>query len=180
MSDGDIAVRDAVVGDAPCIAVLGTQVFLDTYAPDGIRPSLAREVLEQWSVEAIAATLGRPATRAVVAEANGHLVGFALLDTGCASEAVAAERPWKLDRLYVQRPFAARGIGTLLLKRAEAVAVAAGADVLWLTTWVHNRIARDFYARRGYVDVGRWQYMFEDERHENRIFARRLAPMPMP
>ena len=69
-------------------------------------------------------------------------------------------------------------IGTLLL-RAEAVAVEADADVLWPTTWVH-RSARDFYARRGDVGVGRWRYMFEDERHENRTYARRLEPMPMP
>ncbi|MEO8132440.1 MAG: hypothetical protein ABI831_00440 [Betaproteobacteria bacterium] len=42
-----IAFRLATDTDALCIGVPATQVFLDTYATDGIRPSLALEVLEQ-------------------------------------------------------------------------------------------------------------------------------------
>lgn len=36
-----INIRDACLGDALCIGVLGMQVFLDTYATEGIRRSLA-------------------------------------------------------------------------------------------------------------------------------------------
>ncbi|MBX3636015.1 MAG: GNAT family N-acetyltransferase, partial [Rubrivivax sp.] len=42
-----VSLRDAAAADAEALAVLGTQVFLDTYAPDGVRPSLAAEVLAQ-------------------------------------------------------------------------------------------------------------------------------------
>ncbi|HOZ25184.1 MAG TPA: hypothetical protein PLI83_10420, partial [Thermomonas sp.] len=37
--------RPATPDDALCLGVLGLQVFLDTYATGGIRPTLAREVL---------------------------------------------------------------------------------------------------------------------------------------
>jgi hypothetical protein len=47
----DVGFRAATASDALCIGVLATQVFLDTYATDGIRPSLAREVLEQFQQE---------------------------------------------------------------------------------------------------------------------------------
>jgi diamine N-acetyltransferase len=40
----EVVLRVAGPADAPRIGVLATQVFLDTYATDGIRPSLAREV----------------------------------------------------------------------------------------------------------------------------------------
>jgi len=40
----EINYRTAVQQDALCLSVLATQVFLDTYAIQGIRPAIAREV----------------------------------------------------------------------------------------------------------------------------------------
>ncbi|MDR6580216.1 hypothetical protein J2X88_005123 [Pseudomonas extremaustralis] len=39
-------IRDAIPQDALCIGVLGMQVFLDTYATEGIRTSIATEALQ--------------------------------------------------------------------------------------------------------------------------------------
>jgi hypothetical protein len=50
-----------------------------------------------------------------------------------------------------------------------------GADVMWLTPWVHNLRALGFYAALGYVDLGSTWYCFEQERHENRVLARSIA-----
>ena len=45
-ADPAVALRRAGLSDALCIGVLGTQVFVETYATFGVRPSLAREVLQ--------------------------------------------------------------------------------------------------------------------------------------
>ncbi|MDP9029793.1 MAG: GNAT family N-acetyltransferase, partial [Pseudomonadota bacterium] len=39
----DMLIRDARPEDALCVGVLGMQVFLDTYATEGIRDSIAAE-----------------------------------------------------------------------------------------------------------------------------------------
>jgi hypothetical protein len=59
----DISLRVATPEDALCVSVLGTQVFLDNYARQGILPTIAREVVEHFSVGAIAALLSAPAMR---------------------------------------------------------------------------------------------------------------------
>ena len=46
----DIALRPATPADAPTLSALAIQVFLDTYAPEGIRPAVAREVLRNQGV----------------------------------------------------------------------------------------------------------------------------------
>ena len=46
MNTDAVELRPADAADALCIGVLGMQVFLETYAPDGVRPDLAREVLQ--------------------------------------------------------------------------------------------------------------------------------------
>jgi len=169
-----IALRFAGPSDALCIGVLATQVFLDTYATDGIRPSLAREVQQHLSADAIARLLADPATVFIVAERTGHLIGFAQVTIDATHERAGPEATVELDRLYVQRTFAGKGVGTMLLERSEEVARAHGAGSLWLTAWVGNRRALAFYARRGYVDAGATMYVFENEQHENRVLVRPL------
>jgi hypothetical protein len=43
--------RPAALPDALCLSTLATQVFLDTYATQGIRPAIAREVHHHLSEE---------------------------------------------------------------------------------------------------------------------------------
>jgi GNAT superfamily N-acetyltransferase len=170
----DFTLRAAVDSDALCIGVLATQVFLDTYATDGIRPSIAREVLEYFSPAAVSALLSAPGTRFIVAERAGHMIGFAQLTLGSSHELVSTRPTAELKRLYVQERFAGCGVGTALLRAAEALAAGEGAVTLWLTVWAGNHKALAFYARRGYKDLGVASYVFESEPYETRVFAKAL------
>ena len=172
--DVNYTLRAARPQDALCLGVLGTQVFLDTYATTGIRPSLAREVLAAFSTARIEHLLAAPGMHWIVAECEAHLIGFAQLAIGRAHPQVLTKAPAELDRLYVQEPFTSLGIGTALLHAAEALAAQAACSDLWLTPWVHNLRALRFYASRGYADFGATWFEFEGERHENRVLARHL------
>jgi len=176
----NVSLRVADSADALCIGVLATQVFLDTYAPDGIRPTLAREAIDHFSTSATAALLRDPATTFVVAEASGHLLGFVQWTRGVTQSLVHAQSTAELDRLYVQARFNGQGIGTLLLRHAETRAATQGASALWLTAWVGNHHALAFYARRGYRDLGATIYRFQDEQYENRVLARALEARSTP
>src|SRR5947199_372532 len=107
----DLTFRAAVDADALCIGVLATQVFLDSYATEGIRPSLAREVLEHLSTNVVSALLSNPNGRFIVAERARHLVAFAQLTCGSTQELVPSGSATELNRLYVQEPFTRKGIG---------------------------------------------------------------------
>lgn len=170
-----IELRPAVPADALCLGVLGTQVYLDNYATEGVRPALARDVLAAFSTATMQAVLRRPGTQVVVAERGAHLIGFAQISLGTAQSLVQARRPAELDRLYVQEPFTARGVGSLLIGQAESLAAAAGADVMWLSLWVHNQRAQRFYAKHHYQDLGATWYVIENEKHQNRVLAKSFA-----
>ena len=170
-----LVLRPAGVADLPSVRALAIQVFLDTYAVDGVRASLAREAEQQFSPAALEATLSRASGRLVVAERAGHLVAFANLDLAATHALVADAHAAELARLYVQPAFQRRGIGRLLLAEAEGTARAAGCTALWLTAWVGNARALAFYRRHGYRELGSTTYAFEDERYENRLFARPLG-----
>jgi GNAT superfamily N-acetyltransferase len=168
--------RLATAADAACIGVLGSQVFLDTYAPHGVRPVLAAEVLEHFSTAAIAQLLARADTFFVLAECEAHLVGFAHVSTGADHALVGDRNAAELRRLSVQARFTGRGLGRALLAQAEGFAASHGATALWLHTWIGNTRAIAFYPRCGYVERGVTTYDFQGDLYENRLFSRALAP----
>ncbi len=128
--------RSATKDDALCVSVLAAQVFVDTYATLGIREAIAREVTEELSVSAMAASIANSNHQFIVAEVADHLLGFVQLKLRAENTAVSSHNAVEVVRLYVLERFASSGIGTGLLTRAETLAVAHGAQHAWLTAWV--------------------------------------------
>jgi GNAT superfamily N-acetyltransferase len=121
--------------DAIAIAALSVQVFLDTYATEGVRTDLAREAFREYSEAAFLSRLCEPNRRFVLAEAQeAALVGFAELESG--QQAARSDHDgWELVRLYVQPRWQRSGVGSSLAAggrhrargwRASAVAVGLG------------------------------------------------------
>lgn len=161
--------------DAATIAALAVQVFLDTYATEGVRPDLAREAFREYSGQAFRARLEDPDRRFLLAEMQTGLLGFAELHRVPRAAPVPAWHGCELVRLYVQPQAQRAGLGTALLKQAEALAVAEGAANLWLTVWEGNARARAFYARMGYADAGGCVHTIEGRTYANRVFAKVLS-----
>ena len=177
MNVPDFELRLASPPDAITVAALSVQVFLDTYATEGVRPDLAREAFSEYSTEAFAQRLGEANRAFILAESGAGLLGYAevLLSplTAPAERLSGAE----LVRLYVQPAAQRIGIGRALLERTEQDVLAALIPSVWLTAWEGNVNARAFYARMGYADVGATTYSLQGHTHANRVFAKQLADL---
>ncbi len=167
-------IRRARLSDALCLSVLATQVFLDTYATDGIHESIANEVLKSFSNEAVSELLEVGNTVLLVAETNPQLIGFVQLTLAASNDLVPSERAAQLDRLYIQERFSRQGVGSALLREAEALASQVASD-LWLTCWSRNQRALRFYEKHAYLDLGTSIFRMEGEEHENRVLSKRLG-----
>jgi GNAT superfamily N-acetyltransferase len=168
--------RPARPDDALVLGALATQVFLDTYATDGIRSALVLEVQQSFGPEAIGALLARPAGGLLVAERQGHLLGFVQFMPGARHRVVddGADGPAtaEIERLYVLRHSQGQGLGKALMAAAAAQARDAGCTRLWLTAWVGNAHARAWYGRQGWRDIGATPHCFQGESFENRVLVR--------
>jgi ribosomal protein S18 acetylase RimI-like enzyme len=170
----DFTFRIASTPDAVTVSALTIQVYLHTYATEGIRPDIAREAHSAYSVDAFARRLAEPQRRFILAEAGDGLLGFAeVLLTSVPSPAEGFTGA-ELVRLYVQPAAQRVGLGRALLARAEQLVHIAHIPLLWLRAWEGNHNARAFYARLGYEDVGATTYSFQGHTVPNRVFAKRL------
>jgi GNAT superfamily N-acetyltransferase len=169
-----ISLRSATQADALRLSLLATQVFLDTYAYDGITDEISTKVAHDFSIGAFLKILATPETFITMAIHEGALVGFAQTTVGRAQALIPKGMPAELDRLYVQEPFTKNGVGSALLASHEVQAAGKGAEVLWLTTWIENHRARKFYPMRDYQDYGATFFSLGSYKVENRVFAKVL------
>ncbi|MBC7620687.1 MAG: GNAT family N-acetyltransferase [Candidatus Saccharibacteria bacterium] len=168
------SLRPAHTTDAPVLAALATQIWLHTYATEGVSPVIADYVLREITPAKLAASLEDPCAITLVAECDENLVGFAALrlNATCPSPIKAASNI-ELETLYVQAHFLGQGIGSALLLQAEdmALAQAPASSGLWLTVNARNARAIRFYAAHGYQRIGTHVFMLGGVSHENQVLV---------
>ncbi|MGI9336455.1 MAG: GNAT family N-acetyltransferase [Gammaproteobacteria bacterium] len=168
----DVEFRTGNEADALCVGALAIQVFLDTYAKEGIRPDLAREALANYSPQAFSQRLADHNTTIVVAEKDGFVFAFGEVTRNRPCPVVDVVDTVELVRLYVQPTSQRHGLGRALLGQAEKLAIEAGAGSLWLTAWTGNAQALAFYRAHGYKSAGTTSHVFEAQTYENQVLIK--------
>jgi diamine N-acetyltransferase len=163
-----LKIRSGRSEDASRLAVLATQVWLHTYATDGITTDIAEYVLRELTPENYLSTLNDPSSQVFVAESGESLAGLAVVkfDTPCPTGNYSSV---ELQTLYVQEHFMGQGAGRSLLQAAEAMARQRSNGALWLSVNAKNARAIAFYARQGYTKVGTTYFALGEGRHENHV-----------
>ena len=156
--------------DAENLSALAIQVWLHTYATEGISSVISSYVLSEFTPTRFAALLSDSSSALFVGEHDKNLVGYSVVKAGAACP-VASAAGAELATLYVQAPFKGKGVGVLLLKHAERWAMERGGAPIWLKTNSQNSRAIAFYAKHGYTKVGITFFELGNENHENLVLV---------
>jgi len=103
---------------------------------------------------------GSTDTATWIAEENGQMTGFAIVDLARASEPLTAY----IQTLEVTPARRSEGIGAELLRRIESSAREAGAGAIWLHVDVENAVAIRLYEVHGYTRQGREEHYYARQR----------------
>lgn len=140
-SEGQVRVRALERRDAEGLARLAAE--LNAHQGDPTEHFTAEAVLRDGFGP-------EPAFRALVAEADGELLGYALLVP--AYETAWAASGYYLSDLHVTESARRRGVGRALVAAAAAEARRQGKSYLWWATRAWNDEAQAFYRRLGAFD----------------------------
>jgi diamine N-acetyltransferase len=146
--------RVAVAADAPALAELAERTFRDTFAADNTKDDMDLHCTETFGAAIQGEEIADSSFVTLVAEHEGALIGYGQLQWRAAPEAVVAEKPAEIARLYVDRGWHGRGVAQQLMAALLSAAAAGGADRVWLGVWEHNPRAIAFYRKHGFVEVG--------------------------
>lgn len=167
-----IAYRDARPADGPELAAMAKRVFTDTFGTLYRADDLSAFLDQAFGANGLPSQIDDPAFTIRLATADDRIVGFAKLGPNAlpfpqAEDANAVE----LYQLYVLGSHHGEGVGPALLDWAIATARAQGADTLALSVYVDNHRAKAFYARYGFVDVGRFDFPVGAHVDEDRLMV---------
>ena len=121
-----MVIRPATVDDAEAWSVLARRVFLDTFGPNNDPDDLAAYMADAFTPAQQRVEIEDPARRCLLAECDGVLAGYVLLREGAREEAVVAERPVEIQRLYVDHAWHGHGVAQRLMAEALAHAISVG------------------------------------------------------
>ena len=160
--------------NAEAISALAIQVFLDTYATEGVRPDLAAEAFSEYSKEQFLLRLEEPNRTFLIAKQNDGIIGFAELRIRSLIPPALEVEGAELVRLYIQPKFQRLGIGQELLIEVEQVVLAHKGNLLWFTVWEKNERAICFYGANGYNEIGTTKYEFQGNIYGNKVLSKVL------
>ena len=170
----DGVIRLARREDAAALADLAAVSFRAAYAA-GQQDATERYIADHYGPEKQAAELGDPSLTYLVVALDAALVGFAMLGHDERHPVVAASRPMRLSRIYVEPGRLGAGIGGRLMERCIEHARERGHDVLWLSVWEENTRAVAFYERWGFAAVGEITFDYAGDPQRDLVMARPLV-----
>jgi diamine N-acetyltransferase len=166
-----LAIRTGGLEDADCLAVLATQVWLHTYATDGISDEISKYVLSELTPAKFIEFMQAPSRCIFVAAQGENLVGLAVVKCDAPCPADGNPSTAELQTLYVQEYFIGKGIGASLLRAAESWARERAGCSLWLTVNARNSRAISFYLRHAYAKIGTAYFVLGTGRYENHVLV---------
>ncbi|AOR77860.1 GNAT family N-acetyltransferase [Novosphingobium resinovorum] len=167
--------RTATPADAAALARLGTDSFVAKFGHLYVPDDLANFLAGSHSEAKVAKEIADPAMRVMLAERDGHLLGYCKLVMACGwPEHARSGNVIELKQLYTAPEATGQGIGAALMDWALTEAAAFGAGEVQLSVYSDNPGAQKFYARYGFEKVADIHFMVGEQRDEEFLFAKVL------
>jgi GNAT superfamily N-acetyltransferase len=167
-----VSFRLAGTDDAPALSRLGAETFTETfghlYQPDDLAAFLTTHGEDEWRTE-----LADPEFSVLLAEDDSRAVGYAKVGPPhlpFEPRGVAVE----LRQFYLLEPWQGQGLADQMMHWVIDEAERRGGDDLYLSVFIENHRAKNFYERWGFVAEGRYAFMVGSHADEDVVMRRPL------
>lgn len=171
-ASGDFVLRQAGAADATALAAHAELTFRLAWSAFNRQEDMDEYCAEHFVPAAVAADLAGAGVRILLAESEGGLVGYLKTVDGAPCLDLPALLPIEIARCYVTPEWHGRGVAEALMRHTLGAARQRGCDLLWLAVWEQAPRARAFYARHGFVAVGRLPFQLGQDLQEDLVVAR--------
>lgn len=127
----------------------------------------------RFSLRTMRELLAAQSARAWIAESDGAMAGFAILEVTHGPELAHAY----IDTLEVAPRFRMQGLGAALLMQCERTALGANAAVLWLHVAAENDAAIRLYEAHGFEQLATEKNFYARGRHAH-VYSKALHSVP--
>ncbi|MFA9370890.1 MAG: GNAT family N-acetyltransferase [Labilibaculum antarcticum] len=170
----EILIRKATLSDLNSLAVLKQQVWISTYATNGLIEEFSNYVLSEYSAENVRESITDKNKLTLIALNDGCIIG-------CVEILLTPKNPIKkikpcieISTFYILERFQGVGIGKKLLTECLNEIEKLNHDKVWLTVYYKNQQAIDFYQKQGFNHIGKMDFMLGKDKHMNYIMIKNI------
>jgi diamine N-acetyltransferase len=167
-----IKIRIASPPDIPLLTDIGAETFSDTFAEENTPQDMKLYLAGAFSPEQQALEMADPATKFLIAQTGGEVVGYARIIFRNAPVAILGRAPMEISRLYSRKPWIGKGVGAAVMRACLREATTHRCDVVWLDVWEQNPRAIAFYSRWGFLKAGTQTFKLGNDLQHDLIMAR--------
>lgn len=170
----EIIIRKAELNDLNNLAVLKQQVWISTYATEGLVEKFSSYVLSEYSVDSVRKSITDKKKLTLIATYNNALVGCVeiLLTPQCPIKDI--EPCIEISTFYILERFQGLGIGKKLLIECLDQIKQMNQHNVWLTVYYKNQNAIDFYLKQNFNHIGEMDFLLGEEKHKNYIMIKNI------
>ncbi len=177
-TDPRVTLRKCGPADLEVLRRISWETYDETFRSMN-RPEVMDAYLEEAFAPArLAAELANPASEFWFLFLAGELVGYLKVNDAPAQSDLNDPTTLEVERIYVRRAHKGQGLGSVLLRHAEALARARGRTAIWLGVWEKNAAAISFYGKMGFRRIGGHSFRMGDEIQSDLIMSREVPAGP--
>lgn len=172
----EITYRPPTAADTEALCQLGRDTFIETFGHLYSEKDLNHFLVTVFGPEGMPVEMQDPELGFLVAEEDGQLVGYCKV--GAMHTEVEADpnrRSLELRQLYLRGSHQGKGVAQKLMDWGLEELRRRGAEDVYLTVYSDNHRAQKFYARYGFVEVGKNLFMVGDQADDDRIWKLSLT-----
>jgi diamine N-acetyltransferase len=167
-----LSVRYATVADRNLLTEAGWRLFEAAFAQHNRAEDIQTYLAEAFSPEIQAAELADPASVTFIVDIEGNFAGYARLKEGRPGVEIGGFRPVELVRIYAEREYIGRGIGSALMQASLEECARKGWDTIWLGVWEKNPRAIRFYEKWGFSVAGQQIFKLGEDLQTDLVMQR--------
>lgn len=171
-----ITIRPLTPADIPELRDLAIRIYRETFAHLNTEEDMELFLATDYSVARFEEEFREPHSWYFFAVDGATTAGYLRLRKTSEVEHLLGSNTLELHRIYVDRPFQGKRVGTILMQHAIDMATAQKADWLWLGVWEKNPKAFEFYTRWGFEKFSEHVFQMGSDAQTDWLLRRRIIP----
>lgn len=170
-----IKIRKAKKADIEILALLGRLTWAEShgnYIDD--KKMLSNYLDENFSISKTKENINDSKQLFYIMYADDLPIGYAKIIVNAIQENVVSENNCRLERIFILNDFLPLKVGHQLLTYVEEQAKALQLDTMWLSVYIKNSRAINFYERNEFKNVGKLNFIVNGKEYENIVFSKIL------
>ncbi|KAG2213862.1 hypothetical protein INT47_001131 [Mucor saturninus] len=171
----DIIVKPIDQSYAQVLSDLGRRLFADTFSAENDPADIEAFLNDAYTLEHQQRELNDASMHSFMAFDKDIPIGFAQLrENKDVYDFVGDKEAIELQRIYVDKAYAGKGIGKALYNACLQKANELNKKTMWLGVWEFNPVAIKFYERQGFYKVGSHIFKVGEKEDTDHVMVKKL------